>query len=75
MEGAFIDRTGTHKNCFIYERRLKDESMLVVINFHVAQTIVLKDQISEVLLSNYPLSSQLPKEEYQPYQAVVYRLI
>ena len=74
IEGAFIDRTGSHTNCFIYERQLSDERMLVVVNFGQSQVLDLEATINEVLINNYGYASHEKKRIYRAYEAAIYKI-
>jgi oligo-1,6-glucosidase len=74
IEGTFINRTGARSNCFIYERHLNDERVLVVVNFDKPQIIHLDNSIKEVLISNYLDALHQSHRLYQPYETTVYKI-
>ncbi|MBQ2768630.1 MAG: alpha-glucosidase [Clostridia bacterium] len=68
-QGSFQDRTKRRRRCFLYERKWKQERLLIVCNFDKKQKIKLPKN-RKFLFGNYPEA----KEEFLPFQAAVYEL-
>lgn len=75
IAGEFIDRTGTNKNCFVYERANGSDHLLVICNFKDENQISVPGlSKGELLLSNYGRKSMAIDGKYQPYEIAVYKL-
>ena len=79
--GTFKDLT-LSDGCFVYERQLDQDKIIVAVNFENQNTIALPDCIkettAEVLLHNYVSTTDLKTEAFddvfKPYEIRVYKV-
>lgn len=69
--GSFIDHSYDN-NSFIYERKYKDTSFIVICNFDEENRIPYKYINGEIVLSNY--NKERYKEEFLPYEVRIIRI-
>lgn len=73
-KGNFRDLTKNGNGCFIYERYLDGQSVLVFCNFEKAQRLPLPPKLTKeyrLVLSNYPNDEPFG-ESFHPYEVRVY---
>ncbi len=72
-QGEFVDRT-PQSGCFVYERRLGEEQILVVCNFDKAQDVDLTRILQGeyvALLHNYENADLSARRSYAPFETLV----
>lgn len=79
--GSFEEINNDHRSIYSYIRELKDERILVIVNFFGEPALFqLPEQIkyenTEILLSNYNITeSDIKTINLKPYEARVYKLL
>lgn len=68
--GDFIDLTKDRKDCFIYERVLGDEHILIVANYDKPSTILFNRKVTK-LISNYDTENN---GIFRPFEVAVYKI-
>ncbi|NCA68101.1 MAG: hypothetical protein EOM87_08570 [Clostridia bacterium] len=80
IEGNYKEYYPKHKDLFVYERSLNNESLLIICNFknkdvpfNIPDSLVGKKHVLE--LFNYDNISPTIPNKLRPYEALVYKIL
>ena len=74
--GEFKDLTNGQTDCFIFERTINNESVIVVCNYKEQKQIKLPESLNEsnysLILANYNVNNSL-FNEFKPFEVRIYK--